>query len=95
MSDTPTPWQFLVMVYNWLDERWTRILGLLGGTLSVLLASDIIPSAWSKYFMAGIAVLTYWRGQTTANTVNTAKAIVQSTPVIIDKVSTPTPVTPK
>jgi hypothetical protein len=84
-----TFWQFLVIVYNWLDDRWTRILGVFGGTLSVLLASGVIPAAWSKWFMAGIAVLTYWRGQSTANTVNTAKAIVQQTPVIIDKVSTP------
>ncbi len=84
-----TFWGFLVLWFEWMSDRATRILGVIGGTLSVLMASDVIPTSYAKYCMASIAVLTYWRGQTTANTVATAKAIVNQTPVIIEKVSPP------
>ena len=69
-------WQFLTNVWEWFEARTTRILGVTGGTLSVLLASDVIPAADAKYCMAAIAVLTYWRGQSNSNTVQAAKAIV-------------------
>jgi hypothetical protein len=71
-----TFWQFLTNVFDWLEARATRILGVIGGTLSVLLASDVIPMGDAKYCMAAIAVLTYWRGQSNSTTVAAAKSIV-------------------
>lgn len=69
-------WQFVTNVLDWLADRATRILGLAGGTLSVLLASDVIPLKYAKYCMAAVAVLTYWRGQSVSKTVIAAKTIV-------------------
>jgi hypothetical protein len=69
-------WGFLVLCSEWVSDRATRILGITGGTLSVLLASNVIPIAYAKYCMAAIAVLTYWRGQSNASTVSVAKNIV-------------------
>lgn len=71
-----TFWQFVVLVYNWFEDRSTRILGLAGGTLTILLSSGVIPTAQIKWYTAAIAVLTFWRGQSTANIVAAAKSIV-------------------
>ena len=71
-----TFWQFIVLVFEWISDRVTRILGVVGGTITVLLSAGVIPTNQVKWYMAAIAVLTYWRGQATANTVATAKSIV-------------------
>jgi hypothetical protein len=73
-------WQVVVLVFNWISDRFTRILGVVGGTITVLLSAGVIPTNQVKWYMAAIAVLPYWRGQSTANTVATAKAIVASQP---------------
>ena len=72
-----TFWQFLTSMFNWFEARTTRILGLAGGTLAILATSNVVPENQVKYYMAAIAVLTYWRGQSTSNTVAEAKSIVQ------------------
>ena len=75
-----TFWDFLTRVWDWCEARITRILAIVGGTLSVLAASDVIPAADLKYCMAAIAVLTFWRGQSTANVYANAKSIVANQP---------------
>jgi hypothetical protein len=47
------------------------------GTLVTLTGTDIIPNADLKYYMAAIAVLTYWRGSSTSKTYASAQAIVK------------------
>jgi len=42
-----------------------------------LTGTDIIPNAHLKYYMAAIAVLTYWRGSSTSKTYASAQAIVK------------------
>jgi hypothetical protein len=71
-----TFWQFLTNVYSWTEDRFTRILGVAGGTITILLSSNVIPASQIKWYTAAIAVLTFWRGQSTANTVAAAKSIV-------------------
>lgn len=46
--------------------RVTKLLGLLQGTVATLTAASVIPESHLKYWMAALAVLTYWRGQFTA-----------------------------
>jgi hypothetical protein len=72
-----TFWDFVVLVFNWLETRTTRLLGLVLGTLSVLAGTGIVPDAQLKYYSAAIAVFTFWRGYAISNTVADAKAIVK------------------
>jgi hypothetical protein len=71
-------WTFLTNVFAWCAARTTRILGLVSGTLATLAATGVVPESQLKYYMAAIAVLTYWRGQAVSNTFAEAKSIVQS-----------------
>ena len=75
-----TFWDLLIHLGDKLDNVATRLLGIAGGTITVLLASNIIPDNQIKYYTAAIALLTFWRGQATATTVATAKQIIATQP---------------
>lgn len=52
------------IVQFWLSHG-TKILGFLTGTISALAGvAGIIPEKHLKYYMAAIAVMTFWRGFT-------------------------------
>jgi len=72
-----TFWQFMTNVFTWFEGRTTRIIAIVTGTLVTLTGTDIIPNAHLKYYMAAIAVLTYWRGSSTSKTYASAQAIVK------------------
>jgi len=72
-----TFWQFATNVFTWFEGRTTRIIAIATGTLVTLTGTDIIPNADLKYYMAAIAVLTYWRGSSTSKTYASAQAIVK------------------
>jgi len=55
-------WQF------WVGHG-TKILGFFTGTISALCGvAGIVPESHLKYYMAAIAVMTFWRGFTNSNT---------------------------
>jgi hypothetical protein len=89
-----TFWDFILIAFAWLEARTTRILGLASGTMAILASSDVVPKEHLPYYMAGIAVLTFWRGQSTAKVVADAQAVVAKSkdPTIVpfpDKLSGP------
>lgn len=55
---------------NLIHMYGTRAIGVSAGTLTTLCGTGIIPNSQMKYWMAALAILTYWRGQTTSNTYN-------------------------
>lgn len=57
----------LSALWAFWSDKGTRILGVATGTLVTLTGTGIIPDSHLKYWMAAIAVLTYWRGQSNAN----------------------------
>lgn len=74
-------WQFFSNVFQWLELHTTRILGLAQGTIAVLSGiAGLIPDNQLKYWLAASAVLTFWRGQSTGNVYQQAKAVLASTP---------------
>jgi len=82
MPDQPTGptnfWQFLLIVFNWLGGRSTRLLGIAQGTVALLASMNgLIPENQLKYYLAASALLTFWRGQATAKTYASAQAIVK------------------
>jgi hypothetical protein len=58
----------------YVQNNGTKILGLIVGTLTVLVGTDIIPPEHVKYYMAAIAIATYWRGQSNSNSTVTTQA---------------------
>lgn len=40
----------------------SKIIGFIVGTISALASTDVIPESHLKFYMAAIAVLTFWRG---------------------------------
>lgn len=49
----------------WWSGHGTKILGFLSGTISAIAGiGGLIPDAHLKYYMAAIAVMTFWRGFT-------------------------------
>ena len=53
----------LKTVKQFIDSHGTKVIGFATGTISAVASvSGIIPEAHLKYYMAGIAVLTFWRG---------------------------------
>lgn len=97
MDEPANFWQFLLICFDWIGERATRILGIAQGTVAVLAAMDgIIPASQLKYYLAASALLTYWRGQSTAKTYASAQQIVkQATTPDIPLVPNPMPPNPK
>jgi hypothetical protein len=69
-----TFWDFLSHLGTTLEAHATRMLGVAVGTLTALTSTGIVPESHLKYYLAAIAILTYWRGQSTSNTVNGLKA---------------------
>lgn len=54
----------LTTIYGWWVSHGTRIIAFITGTIAAVAGvSGIIPEAHLKYYMAAIAVLTFWRGQ--------------------------------
>lgn len=50
-------------VMTFLRDHGTKILGFLQGTIAAIAGvTGIIPDAHLKYYMAAIALLTFWRG---------------------------------
>jgi hypothetical protein len=72
--------------FQWLEGRFTRILGLAVGTLSIIVGyPNVIPPKYLQGMLVVIAVLTFWRGWATSNTYNQAKAVLSSAtaPVVV------------
>jgi hypothetical protein len=85
-----------------IASHGTRIIALALGTLTTLVATGIIPDQYAEYCMAAIAVLTYWRGQSTSNSydkgVIAGAGYVSSTPfppTIVLKASQTEPIGPQ
>jgi hypothetical protein len=76
MPTGTTFWDFVLISFSWLEARTTRILGMVSGTLAILATSNVVPTKHLPYYMAAIAVLTFWRGQSTAKVVADAQAVV-------------------
>jgi hypothetical protein len=48
---------------DFLRNHGTKLLGFLQGTIAAVAGvTGIIPDAHLKYYMAAIALLTFWRG---------------------------------
>lgn len=79
MNDEPTNvWQFLLICFAWMSGRTTRILGLLQGSVAILVMQDtLIPKRLLPWLMGAIALLTYWRGSSTSKVYANAQAIVK------------------
>lgn len=75
-----TAWDFLAHSLEWLSNTATRILGVATGTLVTLTGTGIIPDKNLKYWMAAVAVLTFWRGQSTGATYKQARAVLAANP---------------
>lgn len=68
--------------FCWMEARFTRILGVTAGTISALTGTGIIPESHLKYYLAAIAILTFWRGQSTNKTYVEAKAVLAANPPV-------------
>ncbi len=65
MTEPPVTAPFWVSIYQFWVGHGTKVLGFLTGTLAAIVGVDgIIPHAHLKYYMAAIAVMTFWRGFT-------------------------------
>ena len=71
-------WQFIWMILCWLEAHATRAIGMIGGILGILGASNVIPSKYIPYCMLGVAICTYLRGQVISNRVDQANTIISS-----------------
>jgi hypothetical protein len=92
MNDEPPQnlWQFLIIVWDSLWTHATRALGVAVGTLTVLTSTGIVPESHLKYYLAAIAILTYWRGQGNANTI-ADKVVAKTAAVEAAKIVSNTP----
>lgn len=53
----------MTALLNFWKNHGTKVLGFLTGTISAVAGvTGIIPESHLKYYMAAIAVLTFWRG---------------------------------
>ena len=89
-------WQFLLVCFAWIGGRATRLLAVAQGSLAILAAQEnLIPKEVLPYLMLAIALLTFWRGQSTAKVYANAQAIVKqaSTPDVV--LPDPLPTEPK
>ena len=69
---------FSYAIWCWIEAHFTRAIGVLGGILGILGASNVIPAKYIPYCMLGVALCTYLRGQTVSNRVDQANAIIAS-----------------
>lgn len=56
----------------------TRALGVAAGTITTLCGTGLIPDSHTKYYMAALALLTYWRGASTSAAFNAATTVTLS-----------------
>ena len=75
-----TFWDFATNAFEWLSNTATRVLAVAAGTLATLTTTGVIPDKDLKYWMAAIAILTYWRGQSTGATYKQARAVLAANP---------------
>lgn len=75
-----TFWDFAAHAIEWMSNTATRILAVSIGTLTTLTATGLIPDKDLKYWMAAVAILTYWRGQATGTVYKQAKAVLIANP---------------
>lgn len=55
--------RYLYWLRSFIHNHGTKIIAFITGTVSALAGvAGIIPESHLKYYMAAIAVLTYWRG---------------------------------
>lgn len=53
----------MTALLSFWNNHGTKILGFTSGTISAVAGvTGIIPESHLKYYMAAIAVLTFWRG---------------------------------
>lgn len=54
---------WLQLVLTFWTQHGTKLIGFAQGTIAAVAGvTGIIPDAHMKYYMAAIAVLTFWRG---------------------------------
>jgi hypothetical protein len=54
---------YVLAVRAFIDDHGTKILGFISGTIAAIAGvGGLIPDAHLKYYMAVIAVTTFWRG---------------------------------
>jgi hypothetical protein len=52
-------------IIGWWKNHGTKLIGFASGTISALAGvAGIIPESHLKYYMAAIALMTFWRGFT-------------------------------
>lgn len=77
MDSPQNVWQFLLICFEWIGDRATRILGIAQGTLAIVAAQDgLLTQKQVAAVLLITAILTFWRGQSVSSTVASAKAIV-------------------
>ena len=65
--------------FQWIEGRFTRILGVISGSIAIIAGTTgIIPESQLKYWMLAIALLTFWRGHSTSKAYDQAKAVLAS-----------------
>lgn len=71
-------WQFLLICFDWIGGRATRILALTQGTIAIIATQDkVLTQNQAAWAVLSVAILTFWRGQTTAKVYANAQAIVK------------------
>lgn len=85
-----TFWDAMGNVWSWCEVRFTRGLGVAGGTITVLLGSGIISPKEVVYYLTALNILTYWRGEATGTTYQVAKAVVATTKTVTAEAPPPT-----
>lgn len=78
-----TFWDAMAGVWVWCEARFTRGLGVAGGTISVLFANGIIPPKQVVYYLTALNILTYWRGEATGTTYQVAKAVAATVKQVV------------
>jgi hypothetical protein len=73
-----TFWDFVYKVWPAIESRITRILALVAGSVAIIAAAGVIPLKQLPYWMLALALLNYWRGQSTATTYKNAQALLAS-----------------
>jgi hypothetical protein len=54
---------FILATRDFIDNHGTKILGFISGTIAAIAGvGGLIPDSHLKYYMAVIAVTTFWRG---------------------------------
>ena len=91
--------KIVVALVSWIGGHSTKILGFLTVTVSYLNAEGVIPKGQLKWYTLALGLCTVWRGFLTGNAydkgVIAGAGYVSSTPFLVLKPSSQTPVEPK